>query len=62
MKVGGRCGYADILEDGIKECQNMGLRIRVQDPLGYYMSIVRCIEHSDWIERKRPPTTQEQNT
>ena len=50
MTVGGRCGYVDILEDGVQECDQIGLRLTVRDPLGHLMSIVRCIEHSDWIE------------
>ena len=50
MTVGGHCGYAGFKEDGIVECQNMGLRIRVTNEFGDYMSIVRCIEHSDWIQ------------
>ena len=52
MTIGGQCGYADILDDGIAECQNMGLRFTVIDPFGHYHSIVRCIEHSDWIEEQ----------
>lgn len=51
MLVGGRCGYVEILDDGIEECQQMGLRITVQSAFtGRLMSIVRCIDHSDWIE------------
>jgi len=50
--IGGRCGYADILEDGILECQQPGLRYTVYDPCGYFRSIIRCVEHSDWIEAK----------
>lgn len=50
--VGGRCGYMEPTDDGAVQCHEMGLRITVKDPLGTYHSIVRCIEHSDWIEAK----------
>jgi hypothetical protein len=58
MLIGGRCGYADILEDGLRECQEMGLRITVRDEFGHLHSVVRCIDHSDWIEAGplEPPT------
>jgi len=50
MTVGGRCGYVDILDEGIAECNEPGLRFTVRDLSGHLMSIVRCIDHSDWIE------------
>ena len=51
MKVGGRCGYMEPVDDGAVPCQEMGLRFTVYDNLtGTYHSIVRCVEHSDWIE------------
>lgn len=51
MTVGGRCGYAEPDDElGEIRCENMGVRITVQDPLGMRMSIVRCNEHSDWVE------------
>lgn len=50
--VGGRCGYMEPTDDGAVQCFEMGLRITVTDGLGRYYSIVRCIEHSDWIEAR----------
>lgn len=50
LLVGGQCGYMEPTDDGAVQCREMGLRITVKDPLGTYHSIVRCIEHSDWIE------------
>ena len=53
MTIGGRCGYAEPDDDwGVIQCENIGLRITVKDLLGNLMSIVRCIEHSDWVEAK----------
>ena len=54
MLIGGRCGYAEPTDDGAVECFEIGLRITVRDPFGNLMSIVRCIEHSDWIETGGP--------
>lgn len=61
MLIGGKCGYATILDNGILECQQMGLRLTVYDALslGGFRSIVRCIEHSDWIEADRPPVKEQ---
>lgn len=50
MTVGGRCGYMEPTEDGARQCDQIGVRITVSDELGHLHSIVRCIEHSDWIE------------
>ena len=49
----GQCGYAEPTDEGLTECINSGLRITVKAPLGNFMSIVRCREHSDWIEADR---------
>lgn len=48
--VGGRCGYMEPVEDGAIQCTEIGLRITVSDVHGSLHSIVRCIDHSDWIE------------
>jgi hypothetical protein len=46
----GLCGYADPTDDGSGECRASGLRITVRDCFGRLVSIVRCRQHSDWIE------------
>lgn len=46
----GRCGYAEPTDEGARECGASGLRITVREPLGHLMSIIRCKQHSDWIE------------
>lgn len=55
MTVGGRCGYWGWEHGGddSKQCDKLGLRITVLTPSGMPMSIVRCVEHSDWIEAKQ---------
>lgn len=51
MTIGGRCGYAEPDDAvGSIQCENIGLRVIVQDPLGGYHSVVRCENHSDWVE------------
>lgn len=48
--IGGRCGYWHENEFGSMQCVEMGIRLTVKDPLGNLMSIVRCHEHSDWVD------------
>jgi hypothetical protein len=51
MTVGGRCEYAEPSDEwGQIQCENVGLRIMVRDLSGGLRSIVRCMDHSDWIE------------
>jgi len=52
IKEIGLCGYAEPDDDGDIECRASGLRITVKDGLGNLVSIVRCKEHSDWIEHE----------
>ena len=48
----GPCGYAEPTDEGAVECRHSGKRLRVRDPLGYMAVIVRCRQHSDWIEAR----------
>lgn len=54
-----RCGFAEPDDErGAIECGRMGLRIIVREPFfGRLMSIVRCHDHSDWIEAILPPAS-----
>ena len=48
--VGGQCGYFEPDDDGDIQCTEVGLRHLSATPNGTLISIVRCVEHSDWIE------------
>lgn len=56
LLVGGQCGYWGWEHGGedSQQCDQPGVRITVRDGHGGLMSIVRCIEHSDWIEAEEP--------
>ena len=49
----GCCGYAEPTDEGAVECHKSGLRLTVRDPLGFLRSIVRCRQHSDWVNALR---------
>ena len=49
----GRCGYSEPTDEGAVECCKSGLRLTVRDPLGFLRSIIRCRQHSDWVNALR---------